>query len=375
MLRDESETCLSRYRASRQGEPLMVERETEPPAGGPLGPDENGQRPPTPHPLALEDELALLRAVLRTSPDGVLFVDCATLRVLDANPALCRMLGYSLDELPGMESQRIVPQLAGVPAPARPGAAADGYETLAVVPTVFRTRDGATAPVECRVQRVTVSAKEYLVLVARAVGENTGEPAEKQPAQSGSVGGSGPAAEGPPAAEAASDPAQPCDALTGLPDRRLFETRLETALATARGRADYAFAVLFVDLDGFKAVNDTFGHLAGDGVLCEIAARLTRCIRPGDMVARFGGDEFTILVDDLRGPADAVGVAERIQSQLEKPAEVEGRPVTIAASIGIALSRESYRTPQQMIHDADRAMYRAKAGGKNHGAVFAVSEG
>ena len=100
------------------------------------------------------------------------------------------------------------------------------------------------------------------------------------------------------------------DALTGLPDRRLFERRLEQALERARERSDYLFAVCFIDLDGFKAVNDRWGHLTGDRTLCEIARRLVGGVRPGDGAARFGGDEFTVLIADLRTASDAAVVAQ-----------------------------------------------------------------
>jgi diguanylate cyclase (GGDEF)-like protein len=159
--------------------------------------------------------------------------------------------------------------------------------------------------------------------------------------------------------------------LTGLPDRRHFEGRLLVALRKARSRQDYHFAVLFVDLDGFKTVNDTWGHLHGDRVLHEIAAKLHACVRPEDTVARFGGDEFTVLVDHLRTPSDVVHVAERIQSQMQEPVEIEGRHATITASIGIALSWHGYHDAEAMLRDADRAMYRAKAEGKARYFIWA----
>jgi diguanylate cyclase (GGDEF)-like protein len=160
--------------------------------------------------------------------------------------------------------------------------------------------------------------------------------------------------------------------LTGLPDRRYFEGRLLVALRKARSRADYHFAVLFVDLDGFKVLNDTWGHLHGDRVLQEIAVRLDACIRPGDTVARFGGDEFTMLVDQLHDPSDVVHVAERIQSQMRVPVEIDGHRAAITASIGIALSWHGYRDAEAMLRDADRAMYRAKAEGKARYSIWAT---
>jgi diguanylate cyclase (GGDEF)-like protein len=162
------------------------------------------------------------------------------------------------------------------------------------------------------------------------------------------------------------------DPLTGLPDRRLFERRLDQAMERRRQRDDYRFAVCFIDLDNFKSINDRFGHLIGDGVLREVARRLAGCVRPGDMVARFGGDEFTVLIDDLHSDADARRVARRILTQLERPVSVDGQLVGVAASIGVATDSRDIRRIEDLLHDADRAMYRAKAQG---GGDFALADG
>jgi diguanylate cyclase (GGDEF)-like protein len=164
------------------------------------------------------------------------------------------------------------------------------------------------------------------------------------------------------------------DPLTRLPNRRLFERRLQRAIE--RAKRGYDFAVLFVDLDDFKAVNDKFGHLCGDRVLLAAARRLVESIRPQDMVARRDGDEFTILLDDLEQPSDAIGVAERIVQQLQTPLSVEvggkGLDVRIGASIGIATSREGAFDADSLLSRADAAMYRAKQIGG--GTYFAASE-
>ena len=159
------------------------------------------------------------------------------------------------------------------------------------------------------------------------------------------------------------------DPLTGLPDRRLFEIRLEQALDRAQRHPRYLFGVFFIDLDCFKSVNDQLGHLIGDRLLRQVAERLADCIRPGDMVARWGGDEFTLLVDDLRHQADALCVAERIGQRMALPFEVDDRKLAITASIGIATSSPTRTEPEEMIRDADRAMYDAKAQGSGSYAM------
>ena len=160
------------------------------------------------------------------------------------------------------------------------------------------------------------------------------------------------------------------DPLTGLPDRRLFERRVHRALERKRRTPGCDFAVCFIDLDGFKAVNDTFGHLAGDRVLCEVAQRLCECVRPGDLVARFGGDEFTVLLDNVRDESDAAIIAQRICRRLERLSNLERSGVCVAASIGIALSTSGSLCSDALLDAADRAMYRIKGQG---GAAFAFS--
>jgi diguanylate cyclase (GGDEF)-like protein/PAS domain S-box-containing protein len=160
------------------------------------------------------------------------------------------------------------------------------------------------------------------------------------------------------------------DALTGLPNRTLFVDRLEHALARARRRPDEIFAVLFLDLDRFKVVNDSLGHLLGDRLLVEFARRMERCVRPGDTVSRLGGDEFTILLEDLRDTDEAGQVADRIHAELAHPFNIGGQDVYTSASIGIALGDSDYARAEQLLRDADTAMYRAKSAGKARHEVF-----
>jgi len=155
------------------------------------------------------------------------------------------------------------------------------------------------------------------------------------------------------------------DALTGLPNRALFLDRLGQAL-TRRGRHGALTAVLFLDLDRFKWINDSLGHAAGDQLVVQVAARLTGALRTGDSVARFGGDEFVVLCDELAGEWEAVTIAERLDAALTEHFCVEGRDITVTASIGIATTASaSNPTADSLLRDADAAMYRAKERGRN----------
>lgn len=160
------------------------------------------------------------------------------------------------------------------------------------------------------------------------------------------------------------------DALTGLPNRVLFMDRLGVAVEHAKQNQDYLFAVLFLDLDRFKIINDSLGHLIGDQLLIAIAHRLKTCLRPIDTVARLGGDEFTILIENIQDVSDAIRVAERVQAELRLPYPIDGQEVYTSASIGIALSNIGYDTPEDVLRDADIAMYQAKSQGSAHYQIF-----
>lgn len=160
------------------------------------------------------------------------------------------------------------------------------------------------------------------------------------------------------------------DSLTGLPNRALFIDHLKLAVNHCRRRKGYLFAVLFIDLDRFKVINDSLGHMVGDELLIAIARRLEICLREGDTIARLGGDEFTILLDGIKDYGDAQRVAERVQEVLEQPFDVAGRELFITASVGIKYSGDDDEQPEDILRDADTAMYSAKSLGKARYQVF-----
>jgi len=287
---------------------------------------------------------SILRTAVEAAAEAILFVDRATMTIVDANQAACRSLGYAAESLRGMGLDRVV--------------ASPLVETIATWLDAAIERRADEGPLEVR-QRASHGAEDPHVWTTSASPKGPGgilvivsRPA-RQPA--GHL-------------ELASTAGQ--DALTGLPDRSQFVGRLANALARAAEDPERRVAVLFVDLDDFKAANDTLGHLAGDRLLREIAGRMALCVRGGDMVARYGGDEFVVLLDGLHGPEGACRVAERIQARLRATPVAAEWNVPITASIGIALSGPKCRSPDQMLHEADQAMYRAKAAGKARYAVY-----
>ncbi|GAB4530163.1 MAG: EAL domain-containing protein [Pleurocapsa sp.] len=160
------------------------------------------------------------------------------------------------------------------------------------------------------------------------------------------------------------------DSLTGLPNRVAFLERVKQAISTVQQDPNYLFAVLFIDLDRFKIVNDSLGHLVGDELLVNIAKILQYCLRPHDFVARLGGDEFTILLDRIEDLSDADIIAARIQEKLITPFHLNNHTVFTSASIGIVVGNTKYKDSSDILRDADIAMYRAKSQGKARHAIF-----
>ena len=160
------------------------------------------------------------------------------------------------------------------------------------------------------------------------------------------------------------------DSLTLLPNRVLFQDRLQQAFERSKRQKEYQFAILFIDLDGFKEINDQFGHKMGDDFLAVTARRLESCLRSGDTIARLGGDEFAILLEDIVDITSATQVAQRIHETLESSLNVNGHDIFATASIGISVSNHEYEEAGLLLRDADIAMYRAKGQGKANYVIF-----
>ncbi|MDQ7834739.1 MAG: EAL domain-containing protein [Humidesulfovibrio sp.] len=160
------------------------------------------------------------------------------------------------------------------------------------------------------------------------------------------------------------------DSLTGLPNRLLFMDHLRMAMERARRRPNFRFAVLYMDLDRFKVINDSLGHDIGDQLLRHVAQALMACARSTDTVARFGGDEFAILLEDITAHRDAILFCRRVLEDIAQPMDLDGREVVTSGSLGIVLRTEAYERPEALLRDADTAMYHAKAMGKSRFKVF-----
>jgi diguanylate cyclase (GGDEF)-like protein/PAS domain S-box-containing protein len=282
-----------------------------------------------------EDQRDQFRAAFDHAPMGVALV-LADGRIEMANDAIARRLGYTPEELSGRRFSELVVTESGDPGwpHTTPG---EGPSELR-----FRTRDGEV--VWALWQSSPVDARTWVVHILDVTKRKSAEDELSWQAHH--------------------------DALTGLPNRALFVQQLQGALD--RRRADPAdrghVAVLFVDLDDFKVVNDSLGHEAGDRLLGAVAERLHRVLRPEDVIARFGGDEFTVLLSNVTDERAAVRVVDRLTAALRAPISLDGEQRYVTASVGLSLAGDE--DPQALLRDADAAMYRAKAQGKGRHVVF-----
>jgi diguanylate cyclase (GGDEF)-like protein/PAS domain S-box-containing protein len=292
---------------------------------------------------AAEEELRRFRLAMDNSADMIVLIDRATMQFVDVNDTACRLLGYSREELMQMGPQDILPVSREE--------LERSYDTLIAKPSGktgplesgmkshYRLKDGSLLPFEST-RRVLRSGDTHIIAaISRDIRERL-------------------------AAEERVTHLAQFDMLTGLPNRHLFQDRLAQGMALAR-RHGKPMAVLFIDLDRFKLVNDTQGHGAGDKLLKEAAERLRACIRESDTVGRLGGDEFAAILLELGKPGDAAVVAQKFIDALARPFDLDGRQAFVSGSIGITLFPTDGTTAEALIMNADAAMYRAKEDGRN----------
>ncbi len=278
------------------------------------------------------------RRLFEAAPDGILILDATSGRILEVNPFLAELLGHAGDWFPGKYLWDI--GIFGEPEQGRSAFEElrdKGYVRLEGLP--LAAKDGRRIEIE-------FIANSYQENGAKAIQCNVRDITERK------------LAERRMARLAWTDP------LTRLPNRRTFDERLKEAFSSAR-RGARGFAVLYLDVDRFKDINDTLGHQKGDLLLKEVATRLKASMRETDLVARFGGDEFAILQTNVTDPADAGALAEKIRASLAAPYRIDGNEVRITVSIGIALYSNEIARPDTMVSQADLALYRAKEEGRN----------
>jgi diguanylate cyclase (GGDEF)-like protein/PAS domain S-box-containing protein len=286
---------------------------------------------------------AMIRAILNLTSDLVLFFDPDALRLVDANETACAALGYTRNELLSLEFDEIVPSDARevlAPLFRKPGRQLDCCHTL--VAALLR-RDGSELPIDATLRQFRDRKNRLVVLVGRDV-----TPRQRLE-------------------RLLASPAH-LDPLTGLPNRAVLESRLDLAASQTRRSVD-GFAVLLIDLDYFKQINDERGHLAGDAVLKTVAQRLTNCLRAGDTAIRFGGDEFVVLADKIKDEHEAAVLADRILASVRAPIPFGNAEICVSASIGIAVNIGRSTLPHLLLGQADDAMYKAKALGRNRRCV------
>jgi diguanylate cyclase (GGDEF)-like protein/PAS domain S-box-containing protein len=296
-----------------------------------------------------EEELRRFRLAMDHSADMIVLIDRATMRFVDVNETACRLLGYSREDLLRMGPQDVLPvsrkaleqsydELIANPA------AGNADVLLGGMKSHYICKDGSLLPFESTRHVLRSGDTTIIAAISRDIRARLA--IEEKVAYLATF-----------------------DALTGLPNRNLFQDRLAQAMALAK-RNDWPIAVLFIDLDRFKLVNDTLGHGAGDKLLKEAAERLRNCIRTSDTVGRLGGDEFAAVLSELRKPGDAGLVAQKIIDVFKRPFDLDGKETYVTASVGITLYPADSDSAETLVVNADAAMYRAKEQGRNNYQYF-----
>jgi len=290
--------------------------------------------------------------IVKAASDGIITIDMAG-KIEMINPAALRMFGYEADEVLGKRIELLMPQSFRK---AHDGHLKRGQEKsiLGRAGSIGLSRvleglrkDGTVFPIEITLSKVKRGKDFSFTGIIRDISARV---AMEEELRHNAF----------------------YDSLTQLPNRTLFRERIAESLRQSK-RKKVLFAVLFLDLDRFKMINDSLGHQAGDDLLVALSKRLTRCVRACDTVSRLGGDEMGILLNDIVDVGDATIVAERILKFIKKPFSIEGHQFVCTTSIGIALSGSGYDAPEPLLRDADIAMYRAKVGGRARYEIFDAS--
>ncbi|MEM1369550.1 MAG: diguanylate cyclase [Cyanobacteria bacterium P01_H01_bin.15] len=286
----------------------------------------------------LQKQEARYRAVVAQVSEGILMIDCANNKVIEANSAYSRLVGFTPAELLGLPLEQLVMQDAD--SLKHQLSEIEQRKQSWVSEIEHRHRNGDSVLVEMSVSLVEEGDESLFVCIVRDIRDRKEAEARLQ--------------------------YQAChDLLTGLPNRAFFNSHLDKALANAN-RQGNLLAVMFLDLDHFKDVNDTWGHSVGDKVLQEFARRLSVCLREGDTIARWGGDEFAILLPRIRSRSDAAQIADRILAVLAPEFHYQSKHLPLQVSIGISIYPNSGMNAQQLLRAADQALYRVKDSGRNN---------
>jgi diguanylate cyclase (GGDEF)-like protein/PAS domain S-box-containing protein len=294
---------------------------------------------------AADDAAIQIRTIMEAVGEGIMTIDRHSI-IQSANEAVCEIFGYNKSELIGRNVSILIPaDMRGAHARGVTRAAEGGQTRLLGKPNLQidgLRKNGAHFPLEITINAVPLSGQTLFVGVMRDITER--KEMEEKLARLAQY-----------------------DTLTGLPNRVLFMDRLDTALLRAR-RSNGAVALMFIDLDGFKEINDTFGHQGGDELLVQVAQRLAASVRKSDSVARLAGDEFTIILEDLANPDyDAKAVAAKVIAAMRAPFKVHGEAATVTASVGLVIHdvRVGDVDSAELLRHADEQMYGAKQAGKN----------